>query len=51
MYLRSLVGLVPVRCVVISIYRVTLTAETLDRTLSRTRFGKDYDPGIRQAME
>jgi len=51
MYLRSLVGLVPVLCVVSSIYRVTVTVETLDRTLSRTRFGKDYSPGIIQSIE
>jgi len=50
MYLRSLAGLVPMRSVVSSIYRVTLTVKTLDRTLSRTAFGKDYNPGIRQAM-
>ena len=65
MYLRSLVGLVPVRCAVSSFYGVCVcvcvclcycvlqgvTVETLDRTLSRTRSGKDYGPAIRQAME
>jgi len=30
---------------------VTLTVETLDRTLSRTRFGKDCGLGIRQAIK
>jgi hypothetical protein len=40
MFLRSLVGLFPVQCVVSSICKVTATVETLDRTLSRTHFGK-----------